>query len=41
LITDPIDVCIITRKSKMPIAVSIADNSVFNTISDIQGMVEQ
>ena len=36
LITDPIDVCIITRKSKMPIAVSIADNSVFNTIAEIQ-----
>lgn len=36
LITDPIDVCIITRKNKMPIAVSIADNSVFNTIAEIQ-----
>ena len=36
LITDPMDVCIITRKSKMPIAVSIADNSVFNTIAEIQ-----
>ena len=36
LITDPIDVCIITRKSKMPIVVSIADNSVFNTISEVQ-----
>ena len=36
LITDPIYVCIITRKSKMPIAVSIADNSVFNTIAEIQ-----
>ena len=36
LITDPKDVCIITRKSKMPIAVSIADNSVFNTISKVQ-----
>ena len=36
LITDPIDVCIITRKSKMPIAVSVADNSVFNAISKIQ-----
>ena len=36
LITDPIDVCIITRKSKMPIAVSIADNSVFNAISEVQ-----
>ena len=36
LITDPMDVCIITRKNKMPIAVSIADNSVFNAIAEIQ-----
>ena len=36
LVTDPMDVCIITRKSKMPIAVSIADNNVFNTIAEIQ-----
>ena len=36
LITDPIDVCIITRKNKMPIVVSIADNSVFNAIAEIQ-----
>ena len=36
LITDPMDVCIITRKSKMPIVVSIIDNSVFNTISKVQ-----
>ena len=36
LITDPKDVCIISRKSKMPIVVSIADNSVFNTIAEVQ-----
>ena len=36
LITDPMDVCIITRKSKMPIVVSIADNSVFNAIAEVQ-----
>ena len=36
LITDPMDVCIITRKSKMPIAVSIKDNSIFNAIAEIQ-----
>ena len=36
LITDPIDVCIITRKNKMPIAVSITNNNVFNTISEVQ-----
>ncbi len=35
LITDPKDACIITRKSKMPIVVSIADNSVFNTIAEV------
>lgn len=35
LITDPMDVCIITRKSKMPIAVSIKDNSVFNAIAEV------
>ena len=36
LITDPKEVCIITRKSKMPIVVSIADNSVFNAIAEVQ-----
>ena len=36
LITDPKDVCIITRKTKMPIVVSIEDNSVFNTITKVQ-----
>ena len=36
LITDPKDVCIITRKSKMPIVVSVADNSVFNAIAEVQ-----
>ena len=36
LVTDPMDICIITRKSKMPIVVSIADNSVFNAISEVQ-----
>ena len=36
LITDPKDVCIISRKSKKPIAVSIADNSVFDAISKVQ-----
>ena len=36
LITDPMDVCIITRKSKKPIVVSIADNSVFNTVAEVQ-----
>jgi hypothetical protein len=30
------DVCIITRKSKKPIAVSIKDNSVLNAIAEVQ-----
>ena len=36
LITDPMDVCIITRKNKMPIVVSVKDYSVFNTIGEVQ-----
>lgn len=36
LVTDPMDICIITRKNKMPIAVSIADNSVFKAIAEVQ-----
>lgn len=36
LVTDPMDICIITRKNKMPIVVSIADNSVFNAIAEVQ-----
>ena len=36
LLTDPTNVCVITRKTKMPIAVSIADNSVFNTVAEVQ-----
>ena len=36
LITDPKDVCIITRKTKMPIVVSVKDYSVFNIIVPIE-----
>ena len=36
LVTDPMDICIITRKNKMPIAVSIKDNSVFKAIAEVQ-----
>jgi len=36
LITDPMDVCIITRKSKMPIVVSVEDYSIFNTFNMIE-----
>ena len=36
LITDPMDVYIITRKTKMPIVVSVADYSVFNAIVEVQ-----
>ena len=36
LLTDPTNVCVITRKTKKPIAVSIADSSVFSAIAEIQ-----
>ena len=36
LITDPKDACIITRKTKMPIVVSVKDYSVFNIIVPIE-----
>ena len=36
LITDPKDACIITRKTKMPIVVSVKDYSVFSTIVEVQ-----
>lgn len=36
LVTDPMDICIITRKNKMPIVVSVKDYSVFNTIGEVQ-----
>ena len=36
LVTDPMDVCVITRKTKMPIVVSVADHSVFNAIVEVQ-----
>ena len=36
LITDPKDACIITRKSKLPIVVSLQDNNVFDAIAEIQ-----
>ena len=36
LVTDPMNICVITRKSKMPIVVSVADNSVFNAIAEVQ-----
>ena len=36
LVTDPMDICIITRKTKMPIVVSVADHSVFNAIVEVQ-----
>ena len=32
LITDPEDACVITRKDKKPIVVSVVDNSIFNSI---------
>ena len=36
LITDPKDACIITRKTKMPIVVSVADHSIFDIIKPIE-----
>ena len=36
LITDPKDVCIISRKNKMPIVVSVEDYSIFNTFNMIE-----
>ena len=36
LITDPMDVCIITRKSKMPIVVSVEDYTILNTIQQVE-----
>ena len=36
LVTDPMDVCVITRRTKMPIVVSVKDCSVFNTIGEVQ-----
>ena len=36
LITDPKDACVITRKTKMPIVVSVADHSIFDIIKPIE-----
>ena len=36
LVTDPMNICVITRKTKMPIVVSVADHSVFNAIVEVQ-----
>ena len=36
LVTDPMDICVITRKAKMPIVVRVADYSVFNELSEVQ-----
>ena len=36
LITDPKDVCIISRKNKLPIVVSVEDNNVFNSIKPVE-----
>ena len=36
LVTDPMNICVITRKTKMPIVVSVADYSVFNAIVEVQ-----
>lgn len=38
LVTNPLDVCIIVRKTKIPIVVSIKDYKVFTSICDIKEM---
>lgn len=35
LVTDPSDVCVITRKNKIPVVISIQDPSVFNSICEV------
>ena len=36
LVTDPTNVCIITRKDKKPIVVSVKDHTIFNQITTIE-----
>ena len=36
LVTNPMDVCVIIRKTKMPIVVSVEDYTIFNAISQVQ-----
>ena len=36
LVTDPMNICVITRKTKMPIVVSVEDRRVFDDIAAIQ-----
>ena len=36
LVTDPMNICVITRKAKMPIVVSVEDHRVFDDIATIQ-----
>ena len=36
LVTDPMDICIITRKTKQPIVISVKDYSIFNTLCEVK-----
>lgn len=36
LVTDPMDVCVITRKSKQPVVISIKDYSIFSTFCEVK-----
>ena len=36
LVTNPMNICVITRKTKMPIVVSVVDHIVFNAIVEVQ-----
>ena len=36
LVTDPMDVCIITRKTKQPVVISIKDYSILSTLCEVK-----
>ena len=36
LVTNPKDVCIITRKTKQPVVISVQDYSIFNTLCEVK-----
>lgn len=36
LVTDPMNVCIITRKTKQPVVLSVKDYSIFNTLCEVK-----
>jgi len=36
LVTNPLDVCVLVRKTKMPIVMSVADKSVFSSLTEVK-----